>query len=919
MGKVFVVNPVTFSPSKRVSPKEAWEMYLDLLSKVASEGKRGNPIDVLKRACNILVNRLREEHCVWRHLPSQPEFPWFFSSMADQALASSSIGVALALQCLHEGVNLAQGYGRDVARLLATRDGLIQVVRACCLLHGAGKPFYGQASQAVKKVASFLEGIGLGGEAASDLAKAATNWEEPSTNLERLIYCAVKAVSQDRCVLPGDPQALSQALKKLSEKIGDQLAVKVANFLSAPHQAEEELRKVLPLDEDDWKQRDEHLADGWGLLASKGGKPTVALLLMEAAGIQRIVRRSESLRGLVGFSALVEEGMRLAARKIEEKLAPESVIFVGGGTLMAVIPPFMFEEIRREAAEAYTGNLRGEGGVKAPGSGDWVTFTLYEFKNGPAFTWQASASPAGRVDLASLASRGFAQLYQLASIALQQVDTDGGGGEKRLKPSGLCAVCNSEESLPDGDKEKEKLLGRMGKEEREEELGDGRICGICCAAYMLRTSMFDSIRHLKVEVDQQGRCTVSPGRNQYGNELPGVVITARAVELLAEKLEDNLSSDDDMKALLAGKTISMNLVPTLDKMGKTMILLAENARKGERKEEGGVGVPSRIAVVAGDGDNFGAIKASMASLPQYRRVSELFAQVLIEGVASGLSEVLLRQIQMECKLLANDGRERDLRLDLPFLVVYAGGDDFLLLLDAAAIFLFLHGLNRYLEGEFGRRSSSYSLGVSVQYLGVSLGVAVVDNRSPLHAALDAAKALEREAKKKSKREQEHERREAGVLFGSGLTVAIHRFTGMPSSEEVKEIYGKELDFCSDRVFRTSWPRTSGELFGSDGLLETVRELLEAGVKSSDLKRLFRGWEKTLPLELQLRTFFKASRERQKAARAEVFLKLAKNIPILVGGPNPTGKYEFTDIMEVLDIISDELGLLPSKSKGEVTR
>jgi CRISPR/Cas system-associated protein Cas10 (large subunit of type III CRISPR-Cas system) len=624
---------------------------------------------------------------------------------------------------------------------------------------------------------------------------------------------------------------------------------------------------LLPIDKGGRETLDKELINAPNRLKIDG-RP-LAVLLLEAQGIQGLVRRSESLKGLMGYSAMVELGMEEAADIIRSRLAPESVVFIGGGSLLAVVPSRMFDEIKKEACEKYSESLKGAGVLKAPFDREPVSFSLYELKNGPSFTWDLPINSPRE-----LSTRSFGQIFNLAMQSLEPHEAaDPMGGELRLKPDELCTICRMEKGPPIS-------LG-------EEKLGE-----ICRQAYDIRNSVMEKLR-IPVPLGGEPVEEGLPGGDPRFSRLPIVSTTWRAVKRLSERIKEYPS----LSEVLKGKTLTFKPVETIDHLGRQMRKALEAVP--EEAEE-----VYDIAVVKGDGDNFGMIKSSMVNLTQYRHVSELFREVISEGLAEALSDVMLRQVELSLKKY-NKG---PLELEFPFLLIYVGGDDFLLLLDSSASFIFLEGFNRYLESRLGASREEYALGSSITFLGVSLGVAVMKNRTPIYAALEAAEELEDKAKRESKVRVEK--------FGSRINVAFHRFTGLPSRNEVKRLYdGVSLGGSGNlRIIPTAWPRISKELFGKEGFIETIRYLLNGGVKANRLKQIVLDGLSRVPEEIRLILRYKAARDKEQEKAVKSYMKLADKayIPPKIPGQGVV-IYALPDIIEAMTVIRDEVALLPGRS------
>ncbi|MBS7645095.1 HD domain-containing protein, partial [Candidatus Bathyarchaeota archaeon] len=378
MEELTLVDPLTFE-IKKVPYRDSWKQYTyrflnEAVQEIRGELKGKDDVGKLKIICDYLVEELPRSY--WSEIPAQNSFPGFFSSLADHAIATSTIGVALAVECRLEGIDFAKEYkGKELESLLNDAAGLIQVVRLACLLHDAGKPLQDHELKTREVVEKFLSDMGFGAlskelaELASKHHYGAGSEHPPTTMLEWVIAYADKVAVQDRSTISPDPKGLAEALRKLHLDTKDKRILEVAETLEAesplkPEKLSQTMRLLLPVDEEYRKTLDRELLNAPGRL--KIDEKPLAVLLLEAQGIQDIVRRSEALKGLMGYSAMVELGMEEAADVIRNRLAPESIVFIGGGSLLAIVPSGLFEEIKKEASRKYSEFVKGAGVLKAP-------------------------------------------------------------------------------------------------------------------------------------------------------------------------------------------------------------------------------------------------------------------------------------------------------------------------------------------------------------------------------------------------------------------------------------------------------------------------------------------------------------------------------------------------------------------------
>ncbi len=73
---------------------------------------------------------------------------------------------------------------------------------------------------------------------------------------------------------------------------------------------------------------------------------TIGILRMDISGIQKFISSGKSLDTIRGASAIIEEAEKAAADVISHTVSRESVIYMGGGNMIAFIPTKKIDEIR---------------------------------------------------------------------------------------------------------------------------------------------------------------------------------------------------------------------------------------------------------------------------------------------------------------------------------------------------------------------------------------------------------------------------------------------------------------------------------------------------------------------------------------------------------------------------------------------
>lgn len=90
---------------------------------------------------------------------------------------------------------------------------------------------------------------------------------------------------------------------------------------------------------------------------------TIGILALDIIGIQAFIGEAEKLPMLRGGSAIITEVLENSKQLIERAVCPESVLFCGGGNLLAFIPFNMQENLKKKITELVNSNSGG--GLKA--------------------------------------------------------------------------------------------------------------------------------------------------------------------------------------------------------------------------------------------------------------------------------------------------------------------------------------------------------------------------------------------------------------------------------------------------------------------------------------------------------------------------------------------------------------------------
>jgi hypothetical protein len=105
------------------------------------------------------------------------------------------------------------------------------------------------------------------------------------------------------------------------------------------------------------------------------------------------------------------------------------------------------------------------------------------------------------------------------------------------------------------------------------------------------------------------------------------------------------------------------------------------------------------------------------------------------------------------------------------------------------------------------------------------------------------------------------------------------------------------------------------LFGEEGFIETIRYLLNGGVKANRLKRIVLDGLSRVPEEIRLILRYKAARDKEQKKAMKPYTKLADEayIPPKIPGQGVV-IYALPDIIEAMTVIRDEVALLPGRDK-----
>ncbi|MGQ9720802.1 MAG: Cas10/Cmr2 second palm domain-containing protein [Candidatus Jordarchaeum sp.] len=927
---LFLVDPITFKITKTEDPN-VWEnctcKFLDRVKQNVEKQITGkNTIDRLTILNNEMVKLLDSEDCEWSKIPSDTRFPGFFSSMSDHSLATSAVGVAIAAELWNKKVDLASEYGdSELAELLKSRKGVIEVVRTLCLLHDSGKPSYDHEEGTRKAVEDLLSRIGFG-KLASDLAISASRHHygkdsknPPKTRVEWIVAYADKVAVQDRVFAGKIIDVAVQPLRWLGGHVDAGNRQKIFQLVDFFERYDEkvgeknkdeelkEIKKIFPLDYKCLRDLDSELLN---VKERLGEDVHLALILFEGAGIQGYVTKSSSARHLVGRGSLVELATRLVAKKLEEILAPESIIYVASGSMFAIVPPSELTQIVELLNKSFGEIVKGGISLKGCKSPDEVSFNLFELKTGPKFTW---INWEKEKSLSRIERRNFGEFYTILNNIISVLDVAAvKKSDLAVSADEICPICFEEKSLPKDDPSVLDVMKYLPADEKEEY----RAGNICLNVDRHRNNLKNLEKFLIIEFNK-GRASVYLPEKEHPDDVKNSPIY-EIIRMVSSILDEKLNTK--YRELTEGfsGSVSFRKVASWDLLG----FQSEYALKGEEVPEEGELGGSDVAFIKGDGDNFGLIKSAMNSLTLYRKVSKIFKEVIQKSIAEALSEVIIHQLKLYSEKYRSDITSENLKLPsklhLPFDMVYFGGDDFFLVLDAGFIFTFLQAFRNAILDVLGKRKQSYDKqedeNLSIFPLGVSLGVVVAPSKAPIHGTISALNALEHNSKKFSKYKQKVE--DGKVVFGGEISVALERFTTIPSEESVNEIYEPKDFGKMTRIHITSWPLLGEGIFSDSSTKEDtlsfvklMKKLLEEyGIRSNSVAEFFR-FETLNEKEIKLRIKFKAARLDKRRPEREGYNLLANNLTIK---EDDLIKFRHRDIANAMKIIKDNPLLLPKE-------
>lgn len=874
------VEPLTFKFWWR---REAWDettgqvvQQLEQCIKKAHPNFKVQPLDkqleiISDEFYHILT---KQPNVIWTEMPSDTRYPGFFSSLTDHAVATAALATCIGVELAKQGVDLLEGYPHATAspkddHLNVFRESeraLRTLLRFLGLFHDIGKhPHQKHYETGPSKIREMLTRLGMADDFVQFLADVIGRhhygqfYKEPfipKTKLDWVIAFADKIAVQDRMISTANLDALMSPLQWLhaqdlpqdeKEKVKKSLDFMDTHGIKVQDPVIDltKVEKMFPRDEKDFNvwvafPLDEHFT--FNVLERRlanpkevfdGKEPYLSILIIEIGGIQEYIQRSSARRYLTGSSSLVEVASRQVAEFIKNQLSPEVVISESSGSIIAIVPHQMLkplvEEIRKLLPELLPG-------IKTFKSNVTNKFRLVEVKHGMQVIWRHGYQDPERTRLLrpSFEMRNFGTIVEhvFSNLEVMVVTSPINAGSE-IPAGKLCRVCSHEAAVPENDCE---ILARKQLHPSELEELQGKICATCCRVFSHDVKLKELITLRIKNISRASDSNYEVDAPSEPEDERRFTSFFRMIDRIKRVLEEK-EFKEKMSRIFADHlpesidSIELGSIKTTQQLGqyskgKRLYIPSselENLEKGE------------VALIVGDGDNFGSIKRQMSSITMFRQITQFFEEIIEGSLSRALVDVLLVHLEQGLASPRNKSVSgTTLHVDMPFQLVYYGGDDFVLLLDAGYVFVFLRSLRRHLQQFLGKRTTTYQkqLGerLSIRPIGLSIGVAVAGNREPLHLLFNAAKHLETLAKRKSKKQLHDIEMQGKDLYGGEITVALHRFTSIPSLEEINERYEPREVWPDYRL--TRFPLSGDELISC---VDLAKDLFTKGLSANRLR------------------------------------------------------------------------------------
>ncbi|MGB9759788.1 MAG: Cas10/Cmr2 second palm domain-containing protein [Thermoproteota archaeon] len=811
---------------------------------------------------------------------SDTRFPFFFSSLADHMISTSAVALASALHFFSSGIDFSKEYNGYTAKLLAEKDGLKAFVRFVAMFHDLGKPHLEKHEERSASLVKYiiLDNIFVGDKfncLKTDITNAikrhhySAMHEPPTTKLEWVIAFADKVSASDRS-LPLRKEVMLNFIEMLRNESIEEDSINKLEFLLRSESKGvykdryESVRYLLrgflsPNPED--LISDKKLINAEKEIIGREDKP-ISILVIEIGSKQQLITRTGALKDLQGASLLIDAAIKIMSETIEELLGPESILINDAGELIAIVPSSAAEDILNKCVASVPKFIRKSLVFKSNVTSHCF-FKLAELKYGPEKLWNLDTEGLDQDYVNSLITRdtyrsfGSVMSYAMESLLpISELNEKNSESIDSFPISKSCKVCGSESSVDSVDEWIRSTLSELGhpSSEKIEEIKDylltevenALICHKCLAtrfvSYLFKhrkdTTMKDVIERIKLN-------------------------KTRAFSLVQDFERDS--------------SVYLKFISSLDDFN-------EDYKKREKE------INALIALVHGDGDNFGLVKSSASTIAQYRYLTRLFNSLIENALKEGFKQ--------SCKIKA-----RDLNLVvsnvepnyLPFLPIYSGGDDFLVILEAPYLFVFLKAFRKKVQEIAGVAREKYlkvkiTDPLSTSYLGISMGVSVADVKQPLYALYTSSKGLENISKNKLSKPILQRR----LKYGSEISVSLFYFRNFVGSFDID---------------KTVWPLSGEALFDKPQKSFTYiihKVFVDGNVTSNDLKPyVYLLKSKELPEFITLKLLYDYSRVNEKKAKTKEDKKekeglesLAENYFIEI---DESGKNKHTTILSLLDV------------------
>lgn len=862
-GEVIYINPVTLKPYEPIKVEEASiaikELIINLSAEVARKyGEKDVSPDTIISKLNDFVdslfnkmseageNLLRSEKLVnnwllFYKIPQDTRFP--YTSLADHMMLTSAIATSIGLHLYYKSSNLlVEGYSDKLVREILESDaGVRAILRFSGALHDIAKPklirhaeesgriacevlrnLLGQTPE-VRPVINLIENI-----VARHHFKPSEG-EPPETCLEYIVAIGDKIAAMDRL-----PLFEYEHLKYLLDKM-EGLIDKYPNLRTLTRENIQDIRVFLKSDsEEKARQAYKNLQNlFYGFLSPDEQPPPsyitefekkynvgapISFLIIEVSSIQSFISLGGSLKDFQGASLLVDSAIKLLAKKLKQILGIEFILSSDAGQLIAIVPSAKLKDIYRELMEYLPSPIRDvlvfKSNYEVAGS-----YSLRELKHGLQVELNTDASSyieslivrERRKCVGAILSRELAKTYPERDSSSQDISVN-----DLCKNCGYGSISRTEDFI--------NSLGNLLPQE-----------------ILQNTQLLDSLDE---------KCTRCQLTHLYARIFREAIMTEDSYWNVAS---DNLGISDTMCFKITKKVLS------------TFKELFVPLSTFDRLEEEYPNISDKRfyqALLIGDGDNFGSLKMSLSStISLYRTITSLFKVMLKNSIIEGLSATCRKKHEI------SDVLHYSRFCYAPFIMIYSGGDDFMLLLEAPYIPAFLRAFREKLKNIAGDASSTYNINLkmlSLKYIGVSIGVSIASYTDPLIMLRDVASFLESESKLASKNLQE-----SHLKYGSDIVVSIFYSRGSPPA--IDRRYFEEF---------YPYPETGENLFGTnkishklvDATHENMYRLLSSNLRSY-LQLLESGYT---PQWIRLKMLYDSSRRYRDVSISANFRNMLGN-------------------------------------------